>query len=128
MKRILFILLSLFYLGVSSGIALSIHYCEGKVKYIDVIPGEEHQCCPEEDHSNSCCDDRVFFFKLDTEQITNQNTRNLGKHPDQGMDDGVFIFFHNEIADENRDYYNHKIPLLKIQPVWLMHCSLLFYG
>ena len=64
MKRLLTFLVAVFYLGVSSGIALQVHYCMDEVAAFTLMPAASDKCdtCGMKD--NSCCRDEVTFIKL----------------------------------------------------------------
>ncbi len=65
MKKILVAILAVIYLGVSSGVAMNIHYCMGKISSVDLMTLND-KCgkCGMKKGANSCCKDEFKFFKL----------------------------------------------------------------
>lgn len=65
MKKFLVTILAFIYLGVSSGIAMNIHYCMGKVSSIDLMHNSE-KCgkCGMKLGSAGCCKDEFKMVKL----------------------------------------------------------------
>ena len=64
MKRLFTLLIAILYLGVSSGIALQVHYCMDKVAAFTLMPAASDKCDTCGMKGNSCCRDEVTFFKL----------------------------------------------------------------
>ncbi|MDQ6756405.1 MAG: hypothetical protein M3004_05675 [Bacteroidota bacterium] len=72
MKKILLAILAIVYLGVSSGIAMNIHYCMGKISSVDVYHKAHDKCdnCGMKSSNCGCCKDEVKIFKLkDTHKL-----------------------------------------------------------
>ena len=65
MKKTFIILLASFYLIVASGLAVSIHYCGGKLKQISFINNNnEKGCCGSKKKSKGCCKTKTAFLKV----------------------------------------------------------------
>lgn len=65
MKKSALILLALFYLIISSGIAVSVHYCGGKLKYFSLFKAaNENGCCGKKKMSKRCCENKTTFVKV----------------------------------------------------------------
>src|SRR5215212_4044330 len=64
MKKITVAILAIIYLTVSSGVAMSIHYCMGKVSSIDLMHNSEKcgKCGMKK--TNGCCKDEFKIVKL----------------------------------------------------------------
>lgn len=65
MKRIIVTILAFLYLGVSSGIAMEIHYCMGKKAGFDLYGSSNEKChkCGMKE-KKGCCNDENKFYKL----------------------------------------------------------------
>lgn len=65
MKKILVTILAFIYLGVSSGIAMNIHYCMGKISSIDMLHNTDKcgKCGMKLGHKG-CCKDEFKIVKL----------------------------------------------------------------
>lgn len=72
MKKILIIVLSVFYLIIVSGITLNLHYCGGKFKHIALFDNADIDgCCGSKKKSKGCCKDKTTVVKVeDNHQIT----------------------------------------------------------
>jgi hypothetical protein len=65
LKKVIIAVMAILYLGVSSGIAMEIHYCMGKkagVEFYGKGDGPCGKCGMKE--KNGCCDDEHKFYKL----------------------------------------------------------------
>ena len=65
MKKLSIAILAIIYLGVSSGIAMNIHYCMGKLYSVDLMHSND-KCskCGMKNSKNSCCNDKFKIVKL----------------------------------------------------------------
>ena len=69
MKKIITAILAFLYLGVSSGIAMEIHYCMGEKTGIEFFGGDNEKCskCGMKEKKGGCCKDEHKQVKLKTE-------------------------------------------------------------
>jgi|SRR5690625_3365666 len=68
MKKLVAILLLLFYLPAIIGVAISADLCCGKIASVKIKPAEKK--CRHHFESEDCCDDITHFFKIhDPQQI-----------------------------------------------------------
>lgn len=76
-KKVLILIISMLYLTVSSGLAMNIHYCMGKISSVTFGHEKDHndgECskCGMNKTENHCCTDETQFVKLtDSQQTTN---------------------------------------------------------
>jgi len=67
MKRASLILFTAFYLMVSLGVSLNLHYCGGKLASVSIdLPGDK--CCCGDESTNSCCSDASLSMAMDVDQ------------------------------------------------------------
>jgi hypothetical protein len=66
-KQFIVAILAFLYLGVSSGIAMEIHYCMGEKAGVEFYSGDAKKCgkCGMTEKKNGCCSDEHKFYKLD---------------------------------------------------------------
>ncbi len=66
MKKVLTIFIAFLYLVVSSGFALEIHHCMGKVADVSLLPSAVDRCgnCGMKKGANECCKDELKLVKL----------------------------------------------------------------
>jgi hypothetical protein len=80
MKKILISVIAMFYLTVSSGLAMNIHYCMGKIASVTFGHEQDHndgECskCGMSKTENHCCNDEIQFVKLtDDQQVSKDQT------------------------------------------------------
>lgn len=78
MKKFLLAILAIIYLGVSSGIAMNIHYCMGKISSVDIYHKIHDKCgnCGMKSSGCECCKDEVKIFKLkDTHKLISNDIK-----------------------------------------------------
>jgi hypothetical protein len=65
MKKFFLAILSVIYLGVSSGVAYNVHYCMGKISSIDLMHKND-KCgkCGMKSNADGCCKDEFKIIKL----------------------------------------------------------------
>lgn len=66
MKKLVVAIIAIMYMGVSSGIALEIHYCMGKKAGVSFYESDSKACgkCGMKDKKGGCCNDKHQFYKL----------------------------------------------------------------
>ncbi|MFT3681520.1 MAG: hypothetical protein QM791_14715 [Ferruginibacter sp.] len=67
MKKFIVSILALLYLGVSSGVAMEIHYCMGKQAGVELYGSDDDHCgkCGMKEKKGGCCSDEHKFYKLE---------------------------------------------------------------
>ena len=68
MRQFLAILLSIFYLVLSTGAAINMHYCGGELDSVQINSNPVSCCCGNMEMSNNCCQDEEFILDLDLDQ------------------------------------------------------------
>lgn len=128
MKKALSILFSVIYLILSTGAAVNMHYCGGKLANININHHSEGCCCGDMEMSSSCCNDKEFNLSLDIDQQVAQ----LIQIP---VNDFVFFIFasltlsqYQEYSITEKKFKEYNIPPPKSDPIWLLNCSLKYYG
>lgn len=126
MKVFISILFSIFYLTATSGIAVSAHYCGGKMKHISFFKGKEKNCCGKKKMRKNCCKDKVAHFKVKD----NHQSSDLLKSPTPSSKLSAFVLpvidIHFVIDHQNSPVLNyHAPPVLYDNPLYLKHKVLL---
>ncbi|HAF30589.1 MAG TPA: hypothetical protein DCG75_16230 [Bacteroidales bacterium] len=128
MKRFLAIIFSIFYLALSSSAELTILYCNGEVKTLNVNSHKVSCCCGDSDNSDSCCQTKDLNFKLPVDQ---QIVASIQVPLNDLV---VFTFtsysinFLPDIHSVTESFNDFNIPIPKSDPLWLINCSLTYYG
>ena len=66
MKKVFLSILTFFYLMVTSGVAMEVHYCLGKRAGVNFYHSDNDKCgrCGMNTKKNPCCNDEYKFYKL----------------------------------------------------------------
>ncbi len=67
MKRTIYIAFTAFYLMVSMGLSLNLHYCGGKLAGVSIVMPSAPCCCNSEENK-SCCADTEISLQMDMDQ------------------------------------------------------------
>lgn len=130
MKIFVSIALSTYYLLVSLGILVNVHYCGGKVQSVEVYAPAKACCCPvAEGKMHGCCGDESFFYQFDEEQVSSQTPQET--EVSSGVLTAIVPTFYTWVdallADPDISPAWAQPPPYP-DPLWLRHCSLIFYG
>ncbi len=71
MKKSIIILFAVFYLLISTGAALNLHYCGGSLKSISLVSTNPKSCCKGK-MKKGCCQNKQLILKTDNKQQTNK--------------------------------------------------------
>lgn len=136
-KKHISLLIAILVLVSNSGLAFTVHYCEGKIASISSIFSEEEICdapvvvekicCskPETTHKE-CCSDKKFDLKNKTEKIIIK-TISLDFTPAyfvQYNDSVSFVTFAESHTDETITFYGEA----NAPPLYKLYCQLTFYA
>lgn len=123
MKKVIVFILAFLYLGVSSGIAMEIHYCMGKKAGVDFYGKDSDKCgkCGMKE-KKGCCNDEHKFYKI------NDSHKNVSN--DLSFQTPVFTFvsfyplfkesFFPSAAD--RAVQNHSPPIYTRPSTCVLNC------
>ncbi len=66
MKKIILAFVAILYMGISTGIAMEIHYCMGKKAGVEFYGTDKDNCnkCGMKPNKGGCCKDEHKFYKL----------------------------------------------------------------
>ena len=128
MRKFLSVILSFIYLTLSIHAVVNMHYCSGNLKSIKINTHSEKCCCGSKEMNNGCCQDKEIIFTIDSDQNI-AFTKNI--IPEISI--LINYIIHNSdlfIDDQKQELKinNYEIPPPKLEPVWLLNCSLTYYG
>ena len=72
MKRFLIVIFALLYIGLSSGITLTIHHCMGKLVEVGIWQDETCNTCGAKHAHKSCYSTETQFIKISDDQNVDQ--------------------------------------------------------
>lgn len=127
MRQLTSIGLLVFYLLVSVGVPVTVHYCQGQVAEVAVLKSDISCCCGDME-DDGCCENESQYVSLDTDQ---QVVRSLEFTPILDV-----LSVPALLSEDTEDGFdglsevacNIDLPPPKNQPLWLAHCSLTYYG
>ncbi len=131
MARLGVITFSLFYLLVSSGVVLNLHFCKGKIVDIAAFSDVKSCCakkksCGKEDMPGKCCHDETVVIQFDQWQVQGSSiTLDL---------QGVFVadvlsqYDLDLVAEPQTKELFYDLPPPKPRDLWKIYNRLIFYG
>ncbi|MEN8251883.1 MAG: hypothetical protein ABFS32_23380 [Bacteroidota bacterium] len=128
MKKLAIIALLPFYLIVSVGVGINVHYCLGQVEYVVMLGTHGDCCCDDQEDMADCCEDEIFYQAMDENQQIS---------PSLIVDTKVLIgeFTYPDInsiglnkSTNKGEFHIYDLPPPDSPPIWLQNCSLTYYG
>lgn len=124
MKKILVAILAFLYLGVSSGVAMEIHYCMGKKAGVEFYGKDDDKCgkCGMKEKKSGCCNDEHKFYKLNDSHKNVSNDLNF-ETPFVAIEQTFPAYdpaFVNDLLASN--FANHSPPLYYRPSACIMNC------
>jgi len=122
MKKFLIATLAIMYLGVSSGFAMTIHYCMGKVSSVELLTNKDKCGKCGMKSAPGCCKDDFKVFKINDAHKLISNDINIST-PVAFIDNSKSYFdskcFGTEIIS---DYKNHSPPISQGISLCVLNC------
>ena len=110
MKKVTIAILAVIYLTVSSGVAMTVHYCMGKVSSVDLMHTSDKCSKCGMKTNGGCCKDEFKIVKLNDSHKLISNDINIFS-PVAIVDNSKSIFDENIFLSRNKsDYKNHSPP------------------
>lgn len=126
MSKLATILISVFYLTVTIGLAVNVHYCQGELQSVGLSSQADDCCCGDVSGDADCCRSEVQFITFENDQTPGSR---LSIQP-QAFD---LLTIENRSDDlltrTARPFYFSSSNMLRADlPAWLLFCSLVYYG
>jgi hypothetical protein len=122
MKKFLVTILAIVYLGVSSGFAMTIHYCMGKVSSVELLSNKNKcgKCGMKSD--TGCCKDDFKVFKINDAHKLISNDINIFT-PIAVIDDSKNIFNSRPFPSGTiLAYHNNSPPISQGISLCVLNC------
>lgn len=126
MKKLLSISILFYYLVITIGLFVNIHYCKGEVKSIKIGTNNNSSCCAADICKSSCCDDELLLIRHDNEhKIVQSHNTSVNLYAEK-----IHFITNNNIDEyiDNEPIRFIDIPPPKNVPTWILNSSLTFYG
>lgn len=112
----------MYYLVLTSGLSISMHYCGGKLKEISFF-GEVNEagCCGNKEKSKGCCNEKSTYVKVKEDQFSGKTLKVLINTPKSISVVFTELFL---IQDPHSIYAalsNHSPPVFYDNPIYLKH-------
>lgn len=124
MKKVIVAILAFLYLGVSSGIAMEIHYCMGKKAGVELFGNGDDKCgkCGMTEKKSGCCNDEHKFYKLNDSHKNVSNDLNF-ETPVIIISNPLPVFdFLLTTAITESNINNHSPPIYNRPSVCILNC------
>jgi hypothetical protein len=121
-KKSITFILAFFYLAISSGVVINLHYCMNKVDSVQYY-GEGTDVCGKcgmhTNDANGCCHDEIKVVKLsDDHQPSSVACALTGLSPEFTIP-SAFIIASFENPGTEEYFVNHSPPLISLQDTYL---------
>lgn len=127
MNRPFVISLAAFYLLVSLGLTINVHYCMGEVEEVSIIAMTKGCCCAAMEMPG-CCDDEQLQLSLDDDHQLPQPIEMpspIGDLPEQVS---FLLESDGAISETSSLAVLPQPPPPSGPPAWIWYCSPIFYG
>ncbi len=125
MKKIIVAILAFLYLGISSGVAMEIHYCMGKKAGVELFGSDNDKCgkCGMKSKKSGCCNDEYKFYKLKDSHKTVFN--DFSFETPVAIVVNTFHVYDQSIVNDvfTQQVNNHSPPILSGPSVNILLCT-----
>ena len=128
MKVFVSVILTVLYFSLSTGAMVNFHYCGGELESIKINSESQSCCCASTEMKKGCCQDKEIVLGLDIDENIVFNSINISDY----LFTFIYANFSSEIlyqnVTEDNQSVEYQIPPPKLEPIWLINCSLTYYG
>lgn len=126
--------LAFFYLLLSIGIEVDLHYCLGELKDVKIFNHHtvDETCCSDIkcslEKSFSCCDNEHLCYQIEDDQLSSKQSVKLSLNQYQDwVAASVFSILQNKnpLSDKS---YTKTDDKRDTAPAYLLNCSFIYYG
>ena len=127
MKRFVLIIISFFYLVISSGMIVNLHYCMNRFTSADFNPVNQKKKCDvcgmDKTKSHGCCHDEIKLVKLqDDQNKASYSSFDFATFQSIATIPSLFIAASFYNADKINDFPDHSPPLPNGQDIQIKNC------
>ncbi|WP_159518046.1 HYC_CC_PP family protein [Sunxiuqinia indica] len=128
MKRALVVILSVFYLLVTVGLAVQVQYCSGEILSVQLF-SETNSCCGEASFCDTdCCHNQSQVIQFEEQQTLLSNSKLKVEQPMSQQAVSTLVYSPDFFAKQDAPFVRNTFYPPPNEPVWLLHCSLVYYG
>ena len=125
MKKILIAISALFYLAISSGVIVNMHYCMKRLDSVQFYAKQDDlcgKCGMDTREANGCCHDEIKVFKITDDQQPSLFAFHLAGIKPMAAEVSLFLVAPYFSKKEQIHFCNHSPPLLSAQDTYLQQC------
>ncbi|WP_221409058.1 HYC_CC_PP family protein [Reichenbachiella versicolor] len=126
MRKPLLILFTLFYLIVSSHTTVKLHRCLGELRSVSII-SETTSCCEEALLEMPCCDDELISFDEESKEKLSSSFSFSFEAVLVKVNRVLYPSFNSKEDNSVVLYASNSSPPDPV-PIFIKHCSLVFYA
>lgn len=129
MKKALLTILTIFYLGVSSGATLHFHYCMGELVKLSIFDEQKKSCdfctmSTKEIQQKSCCKDNFSEAKVDQSKETSPTVYQFKQLQQAVLNKPVNqINYVPVLIETGKAALSNAPPLIPDIPVFILNCT-----
>jgi hypothetical protein len=128
MKKAIATIFSVFYLLVTVGMAVQVHYCAGEIASVQLF-SETNSCCGDEGDCNAnCCHYSSQVIQFEEQQTLLSNFKPTIEQPVFELAVSASPASPDLPVQEDESVVDDELRPPPNEPVWLLHCSLVYYG
>lgn len=126
MRKLATILISVFYLTVTVGLAVNAHYCGGELESVGLYQGGDDCCCSDVSGHDGCCQNVVQVIALEDAQAPGSrlSIQPLALDLPSAEDNPEDLLTG---TGQSLSVSTSDLPPANV-PAWLLFCSLVYYG
>lgn len=131
MKRLSHFFLAVFYLGISLGVSVHLHWCHGDLKDVSFYADDFECCCERFMPTVGCCDEDHIEISIEDEQRPSRAIEVKELAPEPMVPPPAAEF---DIALDDSDAVEIEVPPDpggppgNDEPLYLLYNSLMYYG
>lgn len=126
-KKFVVAIFAVFYLAISSGFTVHLHYCMGKLANLDLFQGNKNKCgiCGmHKKNAKGCCKDEHKVVKFTHDQKSDDNTVIKIKQLTKLLPSVVVVEYSSVLSQtEYKERYNLPPPHFRSTPVFIRNCN-----
>jgi hypothetical protein len=126
LRRYIYIFVLFFYLFLSTGFVVNLHYCQHELKSIAIYTSSENCCSGTCKMDKKCCEDKQIVIQMDSQDKIVPSVTELSHFLDY-LESFVINFDCLEREEPQVSLLSLDLPPPKID-IWKINCTFLYYG
>ena len=128
MKKFISIILVLIYFSLSTGAMVTLHYCGGELESVKLNSDVQTCCCGIAGMTATCCENEWFILDIEIDEDIAFSSDITFKNFSHVVYSNLTLDTFNEVEIEDKQLATYNLPPPKLEPIWLVNCTFIFYG